>query len=355
VPDLQRNGLEKRRASLPPSVSETNRQLVEAYRSGDRYALARLVTLVEDRHPDSEAILDYLFSEAGAASRVGVTGPPGAGKSTLVAGLVRSLRAAGSRVGVVAVDPSSPFSHGALLGDRIRLKDLAGDPGLYVRSMATRGSLGGLARTTREVCDLIDAFGMDRVLIETVGVGQSELDIVSAADTVVVVLVPESGDEIQAMKAGLMEIGDVFVVNKADRDGADRMIHHLEEMLGGHPGRDGWAPRVVRCVARDEVGVDALHAVIEAHRAHLVSGAWLAEKRRAGLRREVEERVLESIGARALGEPAIARSMDAGLDRVLKREESPYHLARVLAGEIARLAQSDHANVRTGGGEREIR
>ncbi len=344
-----------RHASLPATVGESNRRLVEAYQSGDRYALARLVTLVEDRHPDSEAILDYLFSAAGGAFRVGVTGPPGAGKSTLVAGLVRALRAAGNRVGVVAVDPSSPFSHGALLGDRIRLKDLAGDPGLYVRSMATRGSLGGLSRTTREVCDLIDAFGMDRVLIETVGVGQSELDIVSAADTVVVVLVPESGDEIQAMKAGLMEIGDIFVVNKSDRDGADRMIHHLEELLGGHPGRDGWTPRVVRCVARDETGIDVLHAGIEAHRAHLVSGAWLAEKRRAGLRREVEDRVLDTIGARALAEPRVVRSMNDGLDRVLKREESPYHLARVLAGEIANLARTDHANDRTDDGERENR
>ncbi|MFN0150254.1 MAG: methylmalonyl Co-A mutase-associated GTPase MeaB [bacterium] len=344
-----------RRASLPSTLRESSRTLVEAYQSGDRYALARLVTLVEDRHPDSEAILDYLFSGAGVAFRVGVTGPPGAGKSTLVAGLVRALRGAGNRVGVVAVDPSSPFSHGALLGDRIRLKDLSGDPGLYVRSMATRGSLGGLSRTTREVCDLIDAFGMDRILIETVGVGQSELDIVSAADTVVVVLVPESGDEIQAMKAGLMEIGDIFVVNKSDRDGADRMIHHLEEMLGGHPGRDGWAPRVVRCVARDATGIDALHSTLEEHRAHLVSGAWLAEKRRAGLRREVEDRVLERVGASALAEPRIVLHMNDGLDRVLKREESPYHLARILAGEIAGLARAEIAKDRTDDGKRENR
>ena len=332
-------------------ISDRNRRLLEATLAGDRYALARLVTLVEDRHPDSEAILDRLFRLGGAAHRIGFTGPPGAGKSTLVAGLVRAFRAGGRRVGVVAVDPSSPFSHGALLGDRIRLKDLVGDPDLYVRSMATRGSLGGLSRTTREVCDVIDAFGMERILIETVGVGQSELDIVSAADTVVVVLVPESGDEIQAMKAGLMEIGDLFVVNKSDREGADRMVHHLEEVLVSHPARDGWRPRVVRAIARDETGVEEILSAIEEHREYLAAGAGLLEKRRAGMRREVEDRILETVGESYLREPRIARRLSDGLERVLRRDESPYHLAREVALEIdgaraaapARISKSEGA------------
>jgi LAO/AO transport system kinase len=288
--------------SLYERVTEGRRRLVDACLGGDRYALARLISVVEDQDPDAEGILDHVYPKVGGAHRVGVTGPPGAGKSTLVAGLVRGLRAAGRRVGVVAVDPSSPFSHGALLGDRIRLKDLTGDPDLFVRSMATRGSLGGLAHTTREVCDLLDAFGMGTILIETVGVGQSELDIVSAADTVVVVLVPESGDEVQAMKAGLMEIGDLFLVNKADREGSDRMVHHLNDVLEGHPARDGWTPGVLATVAQAGRGVDEALAAIDAHRTHLASDGRLTLKRRAGLRREVEERILHLVGEKFLGD-----------------------------------------------------
>ncbi len=321
--------------SLYDRVTDSRRRLVEAFLGGDLYALARLITVVEDQDPDAEGILDHLYPRVGTAERVGITGPPGAGKSTLVAGLVRGLREAGRRVGVVAVDPSSPFSHGALLGDRIRLNELAGDPGLFLRSMATRGSLGGLAHTTREVCDLLDAFGMRTILVETVGVGQSELDVVSAADTVVVVLVPESGDEVQAMKAGLMEIGDLFVVNKADRDGADRMVHHLEEVLRAHPARDGWPPRVVSTVAQEGRGVDEVLAAIGEHRAHLETEGRLARKRRAGIRREVEERILRLVGERTLADGAVSRRIDEGIEGVLRREESPFRLAREVADELA--------------------
>ena len=206
-------------------------QLLERFRAKKPVALARAISLVEDERPGFQELLHELLKSGPETARVGFTGPPGAGKSSLVAQAAARYRAAEETVGVVAVDPTSPYSGGALLGDRIRMNDLAIDPGIFIRSMATRGSLGGLATTTKEVLDLMDAFGFDRMLVETVGVGQTELEITATADTVVVVLVPESGDAIQAMKAGLMEIADVFVVNKADRPGADRLIKEIRQAL----------------------------------------------------------------------------------------------------------------------------
>lgn len=202
-------------------------RLAAAFREGKRPALARALSMVEGRRPGAEALLDDLLGVPPRARRIGITGPPGAGKSSLAAGLAALLRARGEEVAIVAVDPTSPFSGGALLGDRIRMNDLTTDRGVFIRSMATRGSLGGLAATTREVVDLLDAFGFPNVLVETVGVGQTELEIASAVDSVAVVLVPESGDGIQALKAGLMEIADVFVVNKSDRPGADRLVRDI--------------------------------------------------------------------------------------------------------------------------------
>ena len=216
--------------------------LLEAFRGGRRAALARAMSIVEDGRPECDALLAELHGAVGRARRIGITGPPGAGKSTLTTRLAAGFRAAGLRVGIVAVDPTSPFTGGALLGDRVRMEAVALDPGVFIRSMATRGSLGGLAGTTRELCDVMDAFGVDRILIETVGVGQSELEIARTADQSVVVLVPESGDSIQAMKAGLMEIADLFVVNKADRPGADRVKNDLEVMLGLRGGGLGEEP-----------------------------------------------------------------------------------------------------------------
>jgi LAO/AO transport system kinase len=211
--------------------------LVKSFQAGDPRALARAISIVEDQAPGFEGLLDELRSAVGRARRIGITGPPGAGKSTLTAGLARLFRDEGARVGVIAVDPTSPFTGGALLGDRIRMAELAVEPGMFVRSMASRGSLGGLATAATEAADLMDAFGFDRVILETLGVGQSELEIAVAADTTVVVLVPESGDGIQAMKAGLMEVADLFCVNKADRPGADRLVKEIEVMKTIRAGR----------------------------------------------------------------------------------------------------------------------
>src|SRR3954465_9615163 len=210
--------------------------LLADFRAGRKAALARAISVVENHRVGFDSLLGALHPSVGRARRIGLTGPPGAGKSTITTCLARHYRAQGLTVGIVCVDPTSPFTGGALLGDRIRMVDIAPDPGVYIRSLATRGSLGGLSSATREVGDVLDAFGLDRILIETVGVGQSELDIARTADTSVVVLVPESGDSIQTLKAGLMEIADIFTVNKADRPGADRLRNEIEIMLGMRGG-----------------------------------------------------------------------------------------------------------------------
>ena len=216
---------------LPGAGTAHYGPLLDGFRQGRRASLARAISIVEDERPGFEALLHELYPATGRAQRIGITGPPGAGKSTLTAGLIESYRKRGETVGVLAVDPTSPFTGGALLGDRIRMNDVGLDEGVFIRSMATRGSLGGLAVTTKEAADVMDAFGFDRIILETVGVGQSELDIAGAADTTVVVLVPESGDSVQALKAGLMEIADLFVVNKADRPGAQRLSRDIDMML----------------------------------------------------------------------------------------------------------------------------
>jgi LAO/AO transport system kinase len=213
---------------LPPSTEK----LLADFKAGKTAALARVVSIVENRRPESDEILAALHQKVGHARRIGITGPPGAGKSTITTLVARRYRDAGLSVGIVCVDPTSPFTGGALLGDRVRMEQVALDDNVFIRSMATRGSLGGLAATTREIADVFDAFGFDRVIIETVGVGQSELDIARTADTTVVVLVPESGDSIQTLKAGVMEAADIFVVNKSDRPGADRLRNDVELMLG---------------------------------------------------------------------------------------------------------------------------
>jgi len=341
------------------ALPEELRALLDGFHTGRRTALARAISLVENGSPAARPLLAALHPRTGRARRIGITGPPGAGKSTLVAALVAAYRARGETVAVVAVDPTSPYTGGALLGDRIRLGEATLDPGVFMRSMATRGSLGGLARTTREAVDLMDAFGFDRVLIETVGVGQTELDIAATADTVAVVLVPESGDAVQAMKAGLMEIADIFIINKADRPGAERLAREVQTMLHlrqgevlrnipAHHGVDlrrvrprteptagppeppagppeppagppeppaAWTIPVLQTVAETGQGVDELVAALDRHRAWLEASGALAARRRARLagrvREEVERRLLERAWRERGGEALLEAALPA--------------------------------------------
>ncbi len=303
-------------------------QLLERFRLGNPAALARAVTIVENHLPGFEQILAAQQALLGRARRIGLTGPPGAGKSTMATRLARAYRGRGLRVGIVAVDPTSPFTGGTLLGDRIRMEEIALDPGVFIRSMATRGSLGGLATATREVCDVLDGFGMDVILIETVGVGQSELDVARAADSTLVVLVPEAGDSIQTLKAGLMEIADVFVVNKADRPGADRLMRDIQLMLGMRTRGEGsdplssverrpvnaWIPPVLLAVAVKDEGIVEITEALEGHRTFLVESGELRSRRRARLRERVMEIVEECIRQRLWHDVATLQWLDAQLD-----------------------------------------
>jgi LAO/AO transport system kinase len=313
--------------------------LVDRVLAGDRVALARLMTLVENRAPELPGVMSRLYAQTGRAHVVGVTGPPGAGKSTLVDALIARLRAAGRRVGVVAVDPSSPFSGGAVLGDRIRMQAHFLDPGVFIRSLATRGSHGGLPRAARDVVRLLDAFGMDVVLVETVGVGQTELDVMRLADSIVVVLVPEGGDTVQVMKAGLLEIADVFVVNKADREGALRMASELEQMLHLRPP-SLWSIPVLPTTASIGTGVDAVLEALDRHRASAKGDAERAGRaaaRRAGelidiLDEEMHRRLEAGLIADPNGIGLVVESVRSG-------HVDPYSAAmRILADDDALAA-----------------
>ena len=288
---------------------------------GDRLALARLITRVENRAPEVPEIMRAIHERTGRAYVLGITGPPGAGKSTLVDRVTSRLRAQNVAVGVIAVDPSSPFTGGAVLGDRIRMQTHTLDPDVFIRSMATRGSLGGLARATGDVIKMMDAFGFPWIIIETVGVGQTELDIIRQVDTTVVALVPESGDSVQAMKAGLMEVADVFVVNKADRDGAHALMAelrfsvHLHYTSGSGPKDVDWEVPVLAAQAANDVGIDELMAQVRRHRAALERAGALEARRQARRRADLEALLVEeftaAVTARVQSDPALAATIDA--------------------------------------------
>jgi LAO/AO transport system kinase len=304
----------------------TARPLSERVVSGDSRAIARAISLIEDELPAGVELVRQVFASTGRAYLVGVTGPPGAGKSTLVDRLITAYRAAGRTVGVVAVDPTSPFSGGAILGDRVRMQTHAGDAGVFIRSMATRGHLGGLARATADAALVLDASGRDVVIIETVGVGQDEVDIVRTADVSVVALVPGTGDEIQALKAGIMEIADVFVVNKADREGADRTAAAIEAMVSLTPvGGAAWRPPIVRTVATTGAGVEELLDALERFRAATAASGAARRRQRAGyrLREILAQRFLERVERRVLA----TGELDVVLERIAAREIDPYTAA----------------------------
>jgi LAO/AO transport system kinase len=352
-------------------------RLLADFDAGKPAALARAVSIVENHRPGFDRLLATLHPRLGRARRIGVTGPPGAGKSTMTTRLARAYRDLGRRVGIVAVDPTSPFTGGALLGDRIRMEEVALDPGVFIRSMATRGSLGGLATATREVCDVLDGFGMDVILLETVGVGQSELDIARAADTTLVVLVPESGDSIQTLKAGVMEIADVFAVNKADRPGADRLRNDIELMLGlrtggagampAHhgvdlrsvPDRDAlrdamnparaaraaaraeapetWTPPVLRTIAAQGEGIGDVVDALERHFGYLERSGDLRARRRERLRERVREVVEQQLRQRLWADADTTAWLEARLPALEEGREAPFAVADALRARSGAL------------------
>ena len=350
-------------------MRSTVEAMMRDFDAGKSAALARAVSVVENHRPGVDEILARLHPRLGHARRIGITGPPGAGKSTITTLLARELRNAGLTVGIVCVDPTSPFTGGALLGDRVRMESVALDEGVFIRSMATRGSLGGLAGTTREVADVLDGFGFDRVLIETVGVGQSELDVARTADSTVVVLVPESGDSIQTLKAGVMEIADIFVINKSDRPGADRLRNDVELMLGLRKGAsyanvpahhgvdlkrmmnparaaredatdksgDRWTPPVLRAVAVKGEGVTELAESLDRHFAYLEKSGELRSRRRERLAERVVEIAERRMRSRLWGIPATMSWLSARIDDLETGRATPWSVADELLAEHGNL------------------
>lgn len=336
--------------------------VLEGLARGDTAALARAISLVENQRDGFERILSAIHRKIGThAHRIGITGPPGAGKSTLTEQLVRAYRERGLKVAVIAVDPTSPFTGGALLGDRIRMESISLDPGVFIRSMATRGAQGGLATTTEEVADVLEAFGFDRILIETVGVGQTELDVAATAETTVLVLVPESGDSIQTLKAGVMEIAELYVINKSDRPGADKLRQEIEVMLGirqgnafrhvrahhgaaprsGGGGRrdeaaanDVWEPPVLATVASKGEGLDELVSALERHHAYLVASGKLEERRKQRLAARTRAVVNRAIRQWVWDETDAEDLVSQRLDDVAAGTRSPYDVAAEVLKQV---------------------
>jgi LAO/AO transport system kinase len=301
--------------------------IIDKLIQGDRKTIARAISQVENDTPLSKEILRGVYGRTGKAYRVGITGPPGAGKSTLTNKLARVYRLQQKKVGIIAVDPTSPFTGGALLGDRVRMTEVELDEGVFIRSMASRGSLGGLSKRANEAADVLDAAGYDVVILETVGVGQSELDIASAADTTIVVLVPESGDGIQAMKAGLMEIADFFVLNKADRPGADQAVMSLKMILGFRVHTvESWMPEVLKTQASEGKGTEEVAELIQKHRSFLETTGALERNRKLRLERRIRE-IIEDQLHTDFWSSERSRDLHQRLDLLLQRQSNPYDVA----------------------------
>jgi LAO/AO transport system kinase len=379
-------------APLPSPAADPIARVLAELRAGRPSGVARAVSIVENHRPGFDRLLAELHPLVGRARRIGVTGPPGAGKSTLTTSLARALRERGQRVAIVAVDPTSPFTGGALLGDRIRMESIALDPGVFIRSLATRGSLGGLSGAAREVCDVLDAAGFDTIVLETVGVGQSELDVARTADTTLVVLVPESGDSIQTLKAGVMEIADVFCVNKADRPGADRLRNDVELMLGLRAGGAGtdvpahhgidlaalaedpahrdfvrdamnparaarraaaaeqperWTPPVLKSVAAQGEGVAEVLDALDRHARYLEASGELRTRRRARLRERVTEVVEQKVRQRLWRDAATIAWVDERLPGLEDGSLTPFGVADELLARSGALLSASTAHSTT--------
>ena len=301
--------------------------LLEKLLQNDRRTVARAISAVESGSQASIELLKELYSKVGGAYRIGITGPPGAGKSTITNQLAKYYRLRGKTVGIIAVDPTSPYTGGALLGDRVRMNEIGQDPGVFIRSMATRGSLGGLSRKANDAADILDVAGYDFILFETVGVGQSELDIAQATDTTIVVLVPESGDSVQAMKAGLMEIADFFVLNKSDRPGSEQAVTALKTilMMKDH-NQFSWLPSIIKSVAIENTGIEEIAGEIIKHNNYLIKAGKFETKRENHVRNRIKEIVEDQIRKKLWSDDG-EKSLNSSLEKVVLGNLSPYHIA----------------------------
>lgn len=309
---------------------------IERIRQGDIRALARAISAIEDNTADAVPLLKALFPHSGNARIIGLTGAPGAGKSTLVDVLAREYRKQGKTLGIIAVDPTSPYTGGAILGDRIRMQAHHADTGIYIRSMATRGFLGGLARTTADVATVLDASGKDLILIETVGVGQDEIDIVRLADVTVVILVPGMGDDVQTIKAGIMEIADIFVINKSDREGAERVEREIRAMQSIAQRNDGWTPPIVKTVATDASGVPELAAAVAQYEAFLKKSKLLQKKKVESWRERLVEMLREALLERAMKERVGDGAVSRYAQEIVEHKRDPYALVQEIVSSLGK-------------------